>query len=211
MGLALLLDACGPSSWITSSWKAQEAVPREYKKIVVVGLIRENDRSLREKMEQHLVGDLKDLGYEAICSCEEYSPKAFENMGEEKVIEKLRDSGADAVLTVVLLDKSRERYYVPGRIYYSPYAVYHHRFYGYYHTMYTRVYSPGYYVDDTKYFWESNLYDLKTQQLVYSAQSRSFDPSSAEDLGHEYGQMIINDLVKNKVLQDHQGPSLKAM
>ena len=207
-----LLFGCGPTSRITSSWKAENIQPKKYNRIVVLGLIRDADRTLREKMEQHLVADLKDLGYDATCSCDEYNPKTFENMNEEQAISKLRNSGVDAVLTVVLLDKTRERYYVPGRVQYTPYTIYYNRFWGYSRTIYGRIYSEGYYTEDTKYFWETNLYDLATNDLVYSAQSQSFDPASSESLGHEYGQMIAKDLVKQHVLVNlKEQPVLKAM
>jgi hypothetical protein len=66
--------------------------------------------------------------------------------------------------------------------------------------MYDRVYAPGYYAINTKYFWESNFYSLEGRQLLYSAQSQSFDPVSAQALGHEYGQMIARDMVKKNIL-----------
>jgi hypothetical protein len=206
-----LLMSCGSTSHITSSWKAPGAQAKKYKKIVVLGMIQEADRTIREKMEQHIVGDLKAMGYDAVCSCDEYSPKAFEGMSEKEAIAKLQHSGVDAVLTITLLDKEKEKYYVPGRITYSPYYMYHNRFYGYYQTMYQRVYSKGYYVTNTKYFWESNLYDLESNSLLYSAQSQSFDPASTESLSHEYGLMIVKDMVKNNVLIDQKTSTLKAM
>lgn len=206
-----LLMSCGTGSHITSSWKAPNVQPNKYNKILVLGLIREADRSIREKMEEHLVGDLKELGYNAICSCDEYSPKTFENMDEKEAISKLNGGGIDAVLTIVLLDKSRERYYVPGRIYYSPYYIYQNRFWGYYRTMYDRIYSSGYYVMDTKYFWESNFYDLNTKDLLYSAQSQSFDPSNTESLAHDYGKMIVKNMVKANILVKQGEVNLKPM
>ena len=206
--MLFLFAGCGPSSYITSSWKAENITPKKYKKIVVLGLLSEADRTVREKMEQHTAGDLRDLGYNATCSCDEFDPKAFDGMSEKEAIAKLRNAGVDAVLTTVLLDKTKERYYVPGRINYSPYYVYHRRFWGYYTTMYTRVYTKGYYLVDTKYFWESNFYDLEKDQLIYSAQSQSFDPSTIESMGHEYGQMIVNDLVKNNILTNQQNKQL---
>lgn len=197
--LLFLFTSCGTSR-ITSSWKAENVQPKKYEKVLVLGLIREADRSLREKMEQHILGDLKELGYNAICACEEYGPKAFENMSEKEAISKLSNSGIDAVLTIVLLDKTKEKYYIPGRVNYTPYYNYHNRFWGYYTTMYDRIYSPGYYEVNTKYFWESNFYDMSSKQLLYSVQTQSFDPESSAGLGHEYGKLIINDMVKNKVL-----------
>jgi hypothetical protein len=208
--IALFLIAGCTTSKITSSWKAGDIQPEKYKKILVLGLINDPDRTVREKMEEHLVGDLRDLGYDAVCSCNEYNPKAFENMKEQEALAKLNSSGIDAVLTIVLLDKQKERYYVPERVTYTPYAVYRNRFWGYYTTMYGRVYSPGYYAEDTKYFWESNFYNFSNgPQLLYSAQSQSFEPGSANSLSHEYGQMIVKDMVKNNILVNQKEIKLK--
>jgi len=185
---------------ITSTWKAENIVPKQYNKILVLGLIRDADRSLREKMETHLVNDLKEMGYNAVSSLGEYGPKAFTNMDEAAALSKLKESGIDAVITIVLLDKQKEKNYVPGHTFYSPYGFYYNRFWGYYGTLNRRIYEPGYYVTDTRYFWESNFYDMSQQTLVYSIQTRSFDPANSESLGHEYGQLIIGDMIKHNIL-----------
>ena len=82
--IMLFLLAVGgcTTSKITSSWKADNAVPSYYNKILVMGLIRDADRSLQQNMENHIVGDLKELGYNAVSSFKEYGPKAFEGLDE---------------------------------------------------------------------------------------------------------------------------------
>lgn len=167
---------------------------------MVIAMNGEKDASLRQKMEQHMVGDLKGLGYNAVSAMAEYGPKAFRQQSESSVIENLNDHEIDAVLTIVLLDKTKEKNYIPSSIYYSPYSLYYRRFWGYYTTMYDRVYGPGYYNTDTRYFWESNLYDVRSKELLYTAQTQSFDPPSSESLAHEYGKVIANDMVKKNVL-----------
>lgn len=208
--LLLLIVAGCTTSRITSSWKASDTDPGKYKKIMVLGLIRDADRSIQVNMENHFVADLKDLGYNAVSSFQEYGPKAFDNMEEGAAIDKLRNSSVDAVMTIVLLDKEKERRYIPGHIQYSPYGYYYNRFWGYRTTLYHRIYEPGYYVTDTRYFWESNFYDMHTQQLVYSVQTESFDPSNSESLGHEYGQLIVKKMVKENVLQERENAPAKA-
>jgi len=197
--LLFLLTGCSPLK-IGSSWKAENAGPKSYNKILVLGLIREADRRLQENMENHLVGDLSGLGYNAVSALEEYGPKGFEKMDEQAALAKLTTSGVDAVITIVLLDKEKERRYVPGQIIYSPYGYYYGRFWGYYGTMYHRIYEAGYFVTDTRYFWESNLYDMSDQHLVYSVQTQSFDAANSGSLGHEYGRLIVKNMVKNNVL-----------
>lgn len=197
----VFLGACS-SSKILNSWKSDAVTPGRYKKIMVVGLNGEDNTAMRAKMEQHLVGDLKDLGYHAVSSLQEYGPKAFAKKEEEAVVNELRTSGVDAVITIVLLDKEKERYYVPGELNFSPYFIYQRSFWGYYRTMYGRIYSPGYYTTTTRYFWESNLFDLTNtnKEWLYSVQTESFDPASIESLAHEYGKLIIKDIVKKQVL-----------
>jgi hypothetical protein len=206
--MALTIAGCKTSK-VTSSWKADNTVVPKYNKVLVLGLIRDNDRRMQENMENHFVGDLKDLGYNAVSSLQEYGPKAFDQMNEEAAIDKLRNSGVDAVITIVLLDKEKERRYVPGDLYFSPYGYYYNRFWGYRTVLYHRIYESGYYVTDTKYFWESNLYDMSTQRLVYSVQTRSFDPANSESLGHEYGRLIVKKMVKENILLGKDNPGVK--
>jgi hypothetical protein len=201
----LLLVACtGPK--ITNVWKAQDAQPAIYGKIMVIGLVRDSDHALCERLETHFAEDLAKLGYNAVSAYRQYGPKAFDGMMERDAINKIKMSGADAVITIVLLDKAREKYYVPGKIYYSPYVAHSNRFWGYYSTMYGRIYEPGYYQVDTKYFFESNLYDMRTDKLVYSIQTQSFDPASTDRLGHEYGKLIVKSMVEDRVLEKHARP-----
>lgn len=204
----LLLVGC-TSVRITHSWKAENVKPKKFEKILVLGLLRTQDMSMREKMEDHLVGDLKDLGYNAVGSLTVFGPKAFNNIDEKTALNQLQNSGIDAVITIVLLDKAKERYYVPGHVYYSPYVIYHRSFWGYYTTMYDRIYSPGYYAENTKYFWESNLYDLSSKELIYSVQTESFNPASWQDMAHQYGLRIVNDMAKNKVLFQSENMTLQ--
>ena len=201
VSLIVVAVICGcHASKITSSWKAPDTTPKAYNQVAVVGLIRESDRSLREQMEDHLVGDLQAQGYHAFSSYDQFGPKAFEGKREEQVYQQLKQGGADAVLTIVLLNKEKEKYYVSAAVNLSPYPMYYHRFEGYYGALITRISAGNYYDVATKYFWESNLYDLTTKELLYSVQTQTFDPSSTESLAHEYGRMIVQDLVKKNVL-----------
>ncbi len=208
IGLTLMVMSFGcNTSKITNSWKSDNTADYKFKKILVLGLIRESDRTLQQNMENHLVEDLLHRGYKAESALTEYGPKAFDKMDEEAAIGKIKNTGVDAVITIVLLDKKKERKYIPGNLFFSPYGYYYNHFWGYRSTLYNRIYEPGYYVTDTKYFWESNLYDMETQKLVYSVQTQSFDPSNSESMGHEYGQIIVKDMIRNNILNNNNGMS----
>jgi len=77
------------SSRNTSSWKSITHQQKTYNKILVLALSGDPDRTIREKMEQHFAGDLRDLGYTAVTASQEYGPKAFEGFNEKQANEKL--------------------------------------------------------------------------------------------------------------------------
>ena len=192
-----LLLACSPVR-VTSTWRSADAIPQAYGKLMVIGVIREADRSLREKMEQHLVDDLRAKGYPAFSAYGTFGPKGLEGLNEEQAYAKLRAEGVDGVLTAVLLDKKKEEYYVPGRR--EQYISFRRTFWGYYRNVVESVSTEGYYQATTRYFWESNLYDLTKKTLVYSVQTQATDPESANNMAHRYSQTIIEDMMKKGVL-----------
>lgn len=202
---AAVLFSCQTSK-ITHTWTDQNLSPKRYNKILVLGVLKDNDRELQSKMEKHLAGDLNDLGYSAFAASDVYPPGTFVKGDTTKAIEAISSKGFDAVLTIVLLNKEKEKYYIPGRVIYTPYATYHDRFDRYYYTIYDRIQTEGYYGTDTKIFWESNFYDRTAKKMVYSSQTQSFDPGSKESLAHYYGVLLVNNLVKSKVLIKPEEP-----
>jgi hypothetical protein len=191
--VSLISIAACRTSKITHSWKAQEASPKTYNKILVLGFVRNADRNIEEQMENHFVGDLQNLGYNAVSSLREYGPKVFDKIDEAEGINKLKGSGFDAVVTIVLLKNERERKYIP--------PSYNNRIWSYRYDIYNRIYEPGYYVTSTKYYWESNFYDMANQKLLYSVQTQTFAPNDAESMGHEYGKMIVKNMINQDILK----------
>jgi len=187
------------SSKITHSWKSPNAFGKNYEKVMVVTLANINDYELKEKMETHLVDDFIANNTKAISAFTFYGPKYFDGINETAALNKIKLDGIGAVITIVLLNKKKEKYYTPYRIHYTPYDRYNQHFWGYYSTMYERIYEPGYYTENTEYFWESNLYDLNTKELIYSVQTKSFNPTNWSTLAHEYGKIIFEDLKRNNL------------
>lgn len=198
LAAALFLLSCA-NTRVTSSWSAPHATPiAKGNRILVLGIIREKDVRLRMQMEGFLVDELKTKGYNAMSSYTLYGPKMFNNTDEEATLTRLKNSQIDEVLTITLLDKTKHRYFQPGFSYY-PYSP----FWGYYNYMYGQVYSPGYVQDDTRFYWESSLYDVNTKTLLYSVQSESFNPSSAGDMGKAYSKIVVENMIKKNVLSEN--------
>ncbi|HVI48918.1 MAG TPA: hypothetical protein VM802_28885 [Chitinophaga sp.] len=196
--LAVIVMSACTSTKVTSSWRANDVQQlQKDKKIMVMALVPERDRSLRSLMEDFTVAELRKKGYNAASALREYGPAEFGKMSEKQVLRKLQGSDVSQVMTIVMLDRARERNYVPGTMY-QPFGYY--GFWPYYSGWYSRMYSPGYYTYNMKYQWEGNLYDLNSGQLLYSVQSQSFDPPTTERMAVLYAQQVVRDMTKQQLL-----------
>lgn len=198
-GLMLFLAACSGTK-VTSSWKEPEISLHPSQKIMVMALVTDKEGALKANMEKEMVAALKQKGYQAVSAFQEYGPGAFKGLNEQKALAKIRQKDIDQVMTIVMLDKSKEKNYVPNNRFYRPFPPFYGRFWWYYNSMYDRVYEPGYYTTNTKYFLESNLYNLRDKQLLYSVQTETFDPSSAARMAVVYSQQVVKDMTKQQLI-----------
>ncbi len=199
MPLFLLLAACSSTN-VTNSWKDKNVESASFRKVLVVAMVPESQRNLRQEMENEMVEDLTKKGYSAISSYAEYGPKAFAGMNEKQVLQQLDKNKVDGVITIGLQNKETSENYVAGSVRYEPYAMVYNRFYRIYQTYYNRVYTPGYTQERTNYFFETNLYDVDENKLLYSAQSESFDPSSASQIANDVSKAVVKDMQKKGIL-----------
>lgn len=194
------MAGCGTSTEIVSSWKSNNANLEKYNKVLVVGLTGAKDRDVRQSVESAMVASLKTAGINSIAASDEYSPKAFEKMTDEQVVSKVKRDGYDGIIILALLDKEKEKYYTPGRVSYTPYYTYYSRYWRNWRTLYNRVYEPAYYTNTTNYILEANLYNVQQDELEYSAQTKSFDPTNAQSLAGSFTKTVVDDMIKKGVI-----------
>jgi hypothetical protein len=130
-----------------------------------------------------------------------YKSKAYKKLTVKEIIEEFQSTGVDAVVTMVLLDKVKEDKYYPAAVTNQPVNA-SGTLDKYYSTVYDKVFTPGYYISTTNYFWEANLFDVAEDKLNYSVRTKSFAPSTTEALAHENGLKIMKDMLKKKVILD---------
>lgn len=205
LAIPLAVAACGTNTKITSSWKTPNGYSaNKNNKILVLGMLPDKDRTMRENIEAELVKSLQQQGYNAVSAYEAFGPHAFKGQNENKVMSELKDKDIQSVMTIALLDKEKERNYTPGNVDYYP-AVGYNPFWRRYVYYYDRVYKPGYYTNSTNYFVEGNLYDVRGNRLVYSVQSKTLDPSSLAHMAKDYSKAVVKDMQKNNILSKSVG------
>ena len=122
---------------------------------------------------------------------------------KEEIIKKVKENNCDAVFVASLLKKEEDVRYTPGTTAYSvmPYYSWSGNFFGYYSHWYPTVNNPGYYSKEKSYFMQSNLYDVASEEIMWSVQSKIFDPASLKKFSKAYTSKLIEQLKSEKLLK----------
>ena len=183
-----LLTGCSQTK-VTSVWVDQEYEGDGIDDVFVVGVTK--DGGLRRIFEDEFVTLFKQRGVKAISS---YRLLPDEDLRDEKKLDsKVKESGSDTILMTRLLDIRKDTQYIP------PSYVYSGGWHGYYNRAY--MVSPGYTEEYETAMLETNLYDLKTDKLIWSA--RSDAPTDGKVGKHikDFARSIINQLAEAKLIK----------
>jgi len=148
----------------------------------------------RELVEGMFVAGLDARGNNAVAS---YKIIPLDQLPERDIVEsKIRDSGADAVLVSRLVDQKTMETYDPGIIYAIP--DFYYDWWGYYD--YVMV-TPGYTSETQVLIAETNLYDIKTEKLVWSARSETEVTEGDQQLIKTFVKVMIHRLASEGVIK----------
>jgi hypothetical protein len=200
--IAAMLSACSTPTMVSSSWRKPHATANGYHNIFIAALT--NQVSNKEAVENGLQNLLQQKGLTVEKSTDVFPP-TFNSPNipqHEMLLSKIRGTHADAILTVNLLRRETETHYVPGSGYWNPGLRwgYYNRFWSYYNNWYPQLYSPGYYDQTRVYYIETNLYDARTEELIWTAQSRTYDPTNLDSFLKGYVAAIYDRMVKDGLL-----------
>lgn len=171
------------------------------------GIIVLSDKAtVRATVEKDLVDAMKVEGHKAVRGIDVFPPSfRGKELDKKTILDTFQHHGIDAIITVSLLDVESETRYIPGQVNYAPSIRFgwYGSFWGYYSHWYPRVYQPGYYTEDKTYYIEVNLYDVKTESLIWSAQSETHNPADLHIASRNFSKTVVKRLKKDGVL-NHQ-------
>lgn len=196
----VILASCGSGTTIVSSWRDPDTTTakEEFKKILVVALVK--DDATRRVTENRI----------SAISPKFHSSYAILNgtnldLTKEQKIKILQDEDYDSVISMRLVDTTKETDYVPGTntsMYYGGMGYGYSGMYGYgfgnWYGIYSpNYYDPGYYQDTTYYMVETNVFSLKANKLVWTGTTKSASTSS-QDLGLLTDSIIATVMIEMK-------------
>lgn len=202
-GLIILITACGTSTMVTSSWRKPDATANGYKNIFIAALT--SNIPAKQRVEAGLQQILREKGLTVNKSTDIFPPDFSTQTGQKRelVLGRIQGTNADGILTIALLRQETETHYIPGGGgFWNPGLRYgyYNTFWGYYNNWYPNIYSPGYYDESKVYYLETNLYDARNEQLIWAAQSKTYDPTNIESFLKGYVKSIYEQMEKDGLI-----------
>lgn len=201
-----LFYSCGTGQRVINSWVNTKAdKSKDYKKIFIMAITQ--NEPARNIIEGDLNKAINELGTgkETVLSSNVFPGTFTKNTApsKEAVLNKVKELNCDLIFTVSLLDSETKTKYVPGTVSYAPYPAY--GYYGgfgmYYNYWAPTVYSPGYYTTDQVYYIEGNLFDAASQEILWSVQSETYNPSNLNDFSANYSKLIIDQAREDGIIK----------
>ena len=181
-----LLTSCNTSTKITAAWTDKEFEKGNIKSVMVMGITKRV--AVRMLFEEDMTDRLEYIGVTSLPSSQIFPME--EKLDSTTFRLHFSNSNIDAVLTSKLVSSETNQSYQPGTSYYGG------GYYGYYGSSYNNMYSPGYTISTTTLKIETNLYDTKTEKLIWSGISDTFDPSDETDAIHSLNRKLVDHLYK---------------
>ncbi len=201
LGTAVLLTSCANTK-ISQSWVEPDN-KKSYNDILIIG-IAESEQN-RRAYESYFVEALREKGTEAEASYKLI--KSDQKIDRKTVAKAIEGMEIDGVIITHMTAVDEETIYRPGMGYsavgYGAYGYggYGGGMYGYYPHVNSYVHSPGYYTTHETYTLETNLYDVVTEELVWSARSRTFSPESVDEVIVDLTKLLIKDLEEKNLIK----------
>ena len=176
---------------LTAVWRG-ESYKGPVKKMAVIGVSKKP--AIRNLFEDECVRELRARGTDAVAS---YTFLPFDQLAnKEAVHSRISELGADAVLMTRLVDTKSVQTYIPGQVYVMP--GYYYGWGGYYGNVFA---TPGHTVQDEYAFLETNVYDVRSEQLIWSARSETWMADSDQETIRSFIGVIIARLSADKIIQ----------
>ena len=190
IAFTLFLLSCATTT-VTDVWK-DNAYLRKSQNIVVIMAAKSSD--MRDLFENRFVAELDNRGNNATQS---YKIIPMEQLRDKELVKsKIKSTGADTVLISRLVDTKTIESYMRGSVYVVP------NFYQGWGSYYDILFTGYGYTDNIQVSYiETNVYDVKTEKLIWSAHSKTERSEGEQQLINTFIQIMIKKLASSGIIQ----------
>lgn len=194
--LCVAAVSCGTSTSLVQRWSDTAYVGEAGQTMIIIALAK-SERN-QKTWEGAFSNILREVKVKPIAGSTVLPSQGAAD--EATLKQAIRATGANLAAVTRLVSVDKEQTYVPGSTYYSPAPAYY-GFYGYYASSYAMVSTPGYYQTDKIYSVETNVYDVKTEKLVWSGVTETINPETGQDAAISIATTIVDDMIASKVIK----------
>lgn len=185
----VLIIACAGTK-LTRTWVDEAHRGKPVSDILVIAITYKEE--VRHSFEDKFVAQLKALGIEAVSSADVIPIPADLKLEKDQILNVVNKFGNDAVIITHMVGVEEKETY-------SPATQSDTGFYGYYDGL-IPARSPGFYKTRTFVRLLTNLYDVKTEKLIWSGQSETKEPRSIKQTIGDVINVVIKDMQKKGLL-----------
>ena len=196
IGLVLMLFTASCASTKTLNVWKDEGQSQKLGKTLVIA-IAELDY-MRNHFENVLALRLGDSGIDAIAS-NKVIPQLGEKPGRETIVAKVKELGVENVLVIRAVNKDEYSRLTSGGVYLVP-TDYYSGWYSFYTDSFTMVAVPGSAYDAEFFTLVTNIYDVRSEKLVWSYLSRTKVETSRQGAINPFIETIMKQLENSRLL-----------
>jgi len=158
--------------------------------ILVIGVTYKENEQVRRSFEDRFVAQLKAAGVMAISSGDAISIPSDLMLKKEQILKAANEFNNDAVIITHVAAKEVNESYTRS----------HESYYTYYGEVYSSAHRHDYSSTKTYHRLVTNLYDVKTEKLIWSGKSETINPDSTTQIIDDVIKVVIENLQKNNLL-----------
>jgi hypothetical protein len=186
-----VLAACAPTTEVLNSWADPSAGQVRFKKMLNVCACK--DEAMRRTVEDQLTKRITG-------STSSYTILSQDDLQDrESAKAKVKAGGYDGAVVMVLVSVDRTQTYVPGSAYAVP-APYT-SMYGGWGYGWSTYYDPGYVDTDQLVDFNTNVYRVQDEKLIWASRTQTTDPTSVGSMVDEIISANISEMKRQKVLE----------
>lgn len=208
---ALALAACAtmPKTVFQSSWQDATYASGPFARVAVLANFKAQSDS--RQFEQEVADALRAEGVQAV---EGHSfLEAGKTYSEQEMAAKMRSADVDGILISKLIAVDKDRTYhppspyldgiPPAMIYGDPFYWYYYpnwSYYWYWRSGFAVTRSPGYWSEHRYVVVETSLYDKRSNELVWTAKSRTMDDTQFAKLAGSVADAVTRQLLAHNLI-----------
>lgn len=210
LAVVIGFSSCSTQSVIEGTWELPGYVSQDFTKVAVIAVMKSASES--QAFEMAITGRFEKAGIQCTPGFSFLGDQPLPKAEMEKRVEA---TGDPALLIFKLIAVDKNKTYVPPTTYeiegaeyaywwddpyWGYYNPYPHGYWGYWYPAIQVTRNPGYWVTQETYRVETTLYRVSDRRLLWTATSKTYDPSGDYDLGASLATPILQKLETLKLL-----------